>query len=161
MIAGWKVKEIERYLKGKYPKKILPSYDSLRKHKTNHVDEIIDKSVESNKHLQKAVRTKIRATITSADQLVASLNMVSISLKTYWGEFSNNTDPGKYRVLTNLINSANKTADLLLKYQEEINKNAVSEDEVYARLVWSLAGLPPETFNRIKDRWDTYDDQLR
>ena len=72
MIAGWKVKEIERYLKGKYPKKILPSYDSLRKHKTNHVDEIIDKSVESNKHLQKAVRTKIRATITSADQLVAS-----------------------------------------------------------------------------------------
>ena len=156
MVAGWNNREIERFLKGKYPGNKIPTYESLRSHKANHVEAIIEKAVNSNQFLQKKVRNEIKGTIQTAEQLRSNLSIISISLKDLWDGFQDNRDPSKYRTLTGLIAAANKTIDLLLKYQEEISKTSVSEEEIHDKLFYAISGLDEESFNRVYERWNSY-----
>lgn len=156
LLAGWRVKEIARFMKGRYPDQSLTSYDSLLNHKRNHVEAFIDRTLESSRLLQKQVREEIKGTIQSAEQLRENLGFVSLSLtelKTDWNE---NRDPNRYKTLATLITSANKTIELLLKYHEEITKNSISEDELYDRLVYSITPLETEQFDMVKKRWDEF-----
>lgn len=153
LLAGWRVKEITRFMKGKYPDENLTSYDSLLNHKRNHVEALIDRSVESSRLLQKQVRENIKSTIQSAEQLRDNLAFVSLSLTELKNDWNDNRDPSRYKTLATLITSANKTIELLLKYQEEISKNAVSEDEIYERLIFSLTPIPVEFYDVVMKRW--------
>ena len=61
-----------------------------------------------------------------------------------------------YKDLSRLIASANKTIELILKFKNEIEGAATSEDEIFDRLMYAIAILQPDTIDMIRQRWDEY-----
>ncbi len=159
IMAGWKKKEIYRYLKGKYPDADnLPSYDSICNHATNHVEEVIERAVQSNRTRQRKIRAEIKSSISSAEQLRSNLAYISISLRNLWEgmEFGAGYNKDMYKDLSRLIASANKTIELILKFKNEIEGAVTSEDEIFDRLMYAIAVLQPDTIDMIRLRWDEY-----
>ncbi len=152
--AGWKVKEVFRFLKGRYPDEVVPSYDSLLNHRRNHVEGVINRAVASSRRRQKTIRKEIKSSISSAEQLAQNLHMLSSSLDHLWSNWD--TDNPQIRVLTGLITSVNKTIELLLKFNKEITEADESAEDVFDKLMFCIRDFPSELVNTVVERWQNY-----
>ena len=152
--AGWKVKEVHRFLQGRYPDEVVPSYDSLLTHRRNHVEGVINRAVASSRRRQKTIRKEIKSSISSAGQLAKNLHMLSGSLDHLWSNWD--VDNPQIKILTSLITSINKTIELLLKFNKEITESEESAEDVFDKLMFCIRDFPPELVNTIVERWQTY-----
>lgn len=159
IMAGWKFKEIYRYLKGKYPNdQKLPSYDSIKYHARNHVEGMIKRAASSSRARQKAIQKEIKASITSAEQLRRNLHYISQTLTEFW-ENRDITEKDSIKDLARLITTANKTVELLLKFQSQIQEKGESSEDVYERLMFCLHDFPADKIDLVIARWEDYDKQ--
>lgn len=156
IMAGWKFKEIYRYLKGKYPDdEKLPSYDSIKYHARNHVEGVINRAATSSRARKKAIEKEIKSSISSAEQLRKNLHYISQALIEFW----ENRDPGDtkdIKDLSKLITTANKTVELLLKFQSQIQDKGESTEDVYERLMFCLHDFPADKIDLVIERWEKY-----
>jgi len=159
IMAGWRFKEIYRYLQGKYPDdKKLPSYESIRYHARTHVEGMVKKAATSSRARQKAIQKEIKASITSAEQLRRNLHYISQALIEFW----DNRDPEDtkdLKDLSRLISTANKTVELLLKFQSQIQEKGETSEDVYERLMFCLHDFPSDKIDLVIARWEDYDKQ--
>lgn len=157
VLAGWENKEIERYLKNKYPTDALPSYDSLCNHANKHVRDDVTRASKSSKQKDKAIKKEIKESVQAVQLLRDNLSMVSQMLKQAFAD-GIDTAPSR-RSLAELISRANDTIALILKFQDKVDRKAMSEDEIYERLMFCVADFPPEYVDMIIERWDKYNVQ--
>lgn len=157
VLAGWDVKEIQRVLKSKYPGNKLPSYDSLRNHARLHVEDVIDRGVESNTALKRQIRNEVKASILAATQLRKNLSIASEGLDQLWSEFIHTRDTRQLKQIGTLIGQVNKSIELLLKFQKEISQSQLTEDEVFERIMYCISEFPTEYVIKFKEKWEEFE----
>ncbi len=152
ILAGWDNKEIYRYLLGKYPGQVIPSYDSICNHARKHVKDEISRALKNSKQRDKIIREEIRGSIEAVEQLKRNLKMVSDMLKEIFSDGLE--DRNARKELANLIGTANETINLLLKYQEKVDQKVLSEDEIFDKLMRCVYDFPEEYVNKMIERWN-------
>ena len=157
ILADWDVTEIVRLLKGKYPHEILPSYDSILRHKNLHVQEYINRGVKGSKARQSKIDDEIKSSILAAQQLRKNLQMTSEGLKQLWEQWLATQDYSKLKEVANLITAANKSIELLLRFSAEIAESKMTQTEVFNRLMWCIDDLPIDMIQKVKERWEKYE----
>lgn len=156
IMAGWKFKEIYRYLKGKYTDdKKLPSYESIKYHARNHVEGVMKKAAASSRARARAIQKEIKASISSAEQLRKNLHYVSQSLDQLW-QHADMEDATTQKRLTSLISSANKTIELLLKFKSQIQDKGEQVEDVYDKLMFCIHDFPSDMIDKVIERWENY-----
>lgn len=154
ILGGWKIKEISRYLKGQYPGKKIPSYDSLTNHANKHVNEMIERGIESNLERKRIIREEVSKSVNVARQLHDNLIMLSDGLTALWQEWSVSRNWNRLKEIGTVINSINRTIELLLRFQGELNEDQLTEDQVFSRIMYCIRDFPTEYIMKFRDRWE-------
>lgn len=157
ILSNWTIKEIRRYLVGKYPDKRIPSYDSIRNHSVYHVREMIERGIESNKQRERMIRQEIQTTILAIRQLNRNLQMTSEGLELIWSEWTRTKSPSALRQLGDLISNTNKTIELLLKFSDQLTGTQLSEDQIFERIMYCIRDFPADLVKLFRNRWEEYE----
>jgi len=152
----WSYKEIWRYLKARYPGEKIPSYDAIRNFGNKWRREIRE-AVKTDEIRREVVAREVRSSILAAQQLRRNLEMCAEGLQALWDEWLRTRDYSKLRDLTNLITSANRSIELLLKFQEEISEMPLTEEEIFDRIMYCIQDFPVEYIQKLKKRWEEFE----
>jgi len=147
------IKEIVRYLKGRYPDEVIPTYDSIKRHARLHVKELMKRAIDYNKEKDAIIRKEIKDSILAAQILRGNLEKLSKMLADTWEKIE---EPKARKEIGTLIWRANQTVEILLKFADKIEGVKMTQDDILERLLYCIADFPPEYIEKLKDRWEKY-----
>jgi len=158
LLEGWEIKEVWRYAITKYNERF--SYESLRRHAKNHVEELVRTQVEASKLRQKRIDEEIQKSIEISEQLRRNLQLCNDQIQELSKDVS---DPNRRREIRDVIGKINQTVELLLRFSDKLTKSESRmdpEEVLIDRLRYALQDIPWEYASKILERFKQYE-QIR
>lgn len=145
------LKEIQQYALNKYGEYI--SIASLSRHFRRDVEPLLKAMIEADKQRHEIVREEISKDIKIAAALRENLEI----LKSQMEEVIQVGTPEARREARDIISRINDTVALLLKFSDKIKiEEAMTEEEMFKRLLYAIEPLPADLIVEIRRRWEEY-----
>lgn len=151
ILSGWVVKEVWKYAMREH--QMIVSYEAFRNHANNCVRGMVQESRYASRLRQKKIDEEIQRDIQLVKQLTDNLSLCNEQVS----KLKDVEDPEARGEVREIIGRINQTVDLLLKFSDKLNiKPAVSEDELYDRVVRCMEDFPPEWILKFREKWSLY-----